>query len=232
MSDVAERENYISVTGHGRLFVDPNYIRISVSLACLSESMKLSLDSINSDMKQFFGIMDKNKIERNLAHVVDLSFGPDYQYNAKTEIRVFRGYRVDQKVCIEMDVTKENEEKAVKIIGRIYDLKFLSCCNIEYGLNNKKTYLPTVRELSLKNAIEKAEQYASLAGVRIIKVNTITENEPGSGYSRNYNYPAAAESSPACDSESDSYLPNGRKIVLENTVYVIFDIEKAAKTTR
>jgi hypothetical protein len=27
-------------------------------------------------------------------------------------------------------------------------------------------------------------------------------------------------------------LPNGRKIVLENTVYVIFDIEKAAKTTR
>jgi len=218
-----ERENIISVTGYGRLFIDPNYLKIYISLACRSNNLKSSLEGINSNMKELFEILKQNNIKENMVHIVDLSFGPKYEW--KKDVRQFMGYDVDQKVNIEMDATKKNEEKAKKIIGDIVSLNFLKDCNIEYGLKNKKKHLETVRELSFNNAVEKAEQYAALAKVRIVKANTITDRDSVGEYSRSNSRIDEAE---CCMEEPDSgsYLPSGRKIVLENTVYVTFDIEK------
>ena len=216
------KENVISVTGFGRLFVEPNYLNISISLACRSNNMKSSLEGINSNMKELYKLIERYHIEENFVHVMDLRFGPKYEW--KKDVHEFLGYDIDQKVNIEMDVTKENEEKARKIIGDIASLNFLKDCDIEYGLKNKKKHLETVREMSFKNALEKAEQYAALADVRIVKANTITDRDSVGVYSRsNSNYDEEAEYSM---SDSESYLPTGRKIVLENTVYVIFDIAK------
>ena len=95
-----------------------------------------------------------------------------------------------------MDATKENEEKAKRILGLITSLKYLYNCNIKYGLRNKKKYLDIVRELSYKNAVGEYSRGNS---------EIITDD---------------------INLESDSYLPNGRKIVLENRVNVTFDIGK------
>jgi uncharacterized protein YggE len=217
-----EKENIISVTGYGRLFVEPNYLDISISFACRSNNMKSSLEGINSSMKELYKLIKRYHIEENLVHIVDLRFGPKYEW--KKDVNEFLGYDVDQKVNVELEVTKENEEKAKKIIGDIASLNFLNDCNIEYGLKNKKKHLETVRELSFKNAVEKAEQYAALAGVRIVKANTITDRDSVGIYSRSN---SQTDDDVECDKDcSDSYLPTGRKIVLENTVYVIFDIAK------
>ena len=95
-----------------------------------------------------------------------------------------------------MDATKENEEKAKRILGLITSLKYLYNCDITYGLRNKKKYLDIVRELSYKNAVGEYSRGNS---------EIITDD---------------------INLESDSYLPNGRKIVLENRVNVTFDIGK------
>ena len=222
MAYITEKENIISVTGYGRLFIEPNFLKIFISLACRSNNMKSSLEGINSNMQELFELIKQHSIKESMVHIVDLSFGPQYEW--RKDERVFLGYDVDQRVNIELDATKKNEEKAKKIIGDIVSLKFLKDCNIEYGLKNKKKHLETVRELSYKNALEKAEQYATLAGLRIIKANTITDRDSVGEYSRSNSQ--MNEDVEYCMAESDSYLPTGRKIVLENTVYVTFDIEK------
>jgi uncharacterized protein YggE len=216
------KENIISVTGYGRLFVEPNYFTISISLGCRSNDMKTSLEGINSNMRELFRLIEQYKIEEKRVHIVNLRFGPKYEW--KKDVYEFLGYDVDQDVEIELDVKIENEEKAKKLIGEITVLRFLKDCSIEYGLKNKKKHLETVRELSFKNAVEKAEQYAALAGVRIVKANTITDKDSVGEYSRSN---SRMDEDVECFMESsDSYLPKGRKIVLENTVYAIFDIEK------
>ena len=217
-----EKENVISVTGYGKLFIEPNFLNIFISLACRSNNMKSSLEGINSNMKELFELIKQYNIEENWVHVVDLSFGPKYEW--KKEVHEFLGYDVNQKVNIEMDATRENEENARKVISEIASLKFLNDCDIQYGLKNKKKYLETVRELSFKNAVDKAEQYAALASVRIIKANSITDRDSVGVYSRSNSQ--MNEDADYCMTDSDSYLPTGRKIVLENTVYVVFDIAK------
>jgi uncharacterized protein YggE len=219
-SYIPERENVISVTGYGRLFVNPNYINISISLKCCTDSMKSSFIGINDDMKNLFTILTKYELGKEYVQVVDLNFSPKYEW--KNDVRKFLGYEVLQEVNIEMDSTKENEEKTKRILGLITSLKYLCNCDIEYGLKNKKKYLDIVRELSFKNAVEKAEQYAGLADVKIIKVNSLTDQNAVGEYSRSNSSIGGDD----VNIESDSYLPNGRKIVLENIVHVTFDIGK------
>jgi uncharacterized protein YggE len=218
--NITERENIISVTGYGRLFIEPNFLTLHISIGCRSYTMKASLDSVNADMKGLLKIISSCKLDKKFVHIVDLDFSPEYEW--KNNIREFLGYDVNQRVNIEIDATKENEEKAKNIISEITSLKYFYACNIEYGLKNKNKYIETVRELSFKNAVEKAEQYAALAGVRIVKANTIKDMDSVNEYSRSNSH--------SCDEAphyiSDSHLPKGRKIVLENTVYVTFDIEK------
>jgi uncharacterized protein YggE len=218
--NITERENIISVTGYGRLFIEPNFLILHISIGCRSHTMKTSLDNVNADMNGLLKIISSCKLNKRFVHIVDLDFGPKYEW--KNDIREFLGYDVNQEVNIEIDATKENEEKARKIISEITSLKYFYACNIVYGLKSKGTYLETVRELSFKNAVEKAEQYAALAGVKIVKANTIKDMDSVNEYSRS-NAHLCAE---APHYISDSHLPKGRKIVLENTVYVTFDIEK------
>jgi uncharacterized protein YggE len=215
-----KRENIISVTGYGRLFVVPNYISITISINCRTDSMKSSFVGVNEDMKYLFELLNKYNIEKKLVQIVDLDFSPKYEW--KNDAYKLLGYEVSQEVNIEMEATKENEEKAKRILGLITSLKYLYNCNIKYGLRNKKKYLDIVRELSYKNAVEKAEQYAELAKVKILKVNSLKDQEAVGEYSRGNSEVITDD----VNLESDSYLPNGRKIVLENTVYITFDIGK------
>jgi uncharacterized protein YggE len=217
--DVNMKDNVLSVTGYGRLFVVPNYLKIYMSMGCRSNSMKTSLEGVNGDMKLLFEIVDNVGVERKLVHIVNLDFGPQYEY--KNNVKQFLGYDVEQKVDIELDVSKENEDKATRIVGELTSLRYLKSCKIEYGLKNKKKYLESVRELSFKDALEKAEQYAKLAGVRIIKINTIIDSDATHEYSRSG---SRFDTSGGVDYDPDSYLPNGQKIVLVNQVDITFDI--------
>ena len=220
-----KKENIISVIGYGRLFVIPNYLNITISINCRSDSMKTSFIFVNEDMKSLFELISKYGIENKFIQIVDLDFSPRYEW--KDNYRKFLGYEVLQEVNIELDATKENEEKSKRILGQVTALKYLSNCKIKYGLRNKKKYLDMVRELSFKNAVEKAEQYAELAKVKILKINSLKDEYVIGEYSRGNTEIGSSEIAPDDISiESGSYLPNGRKIVLENRVYVTFDIEK------
>jgi len=217
----AQRQNVISVTGYGRLFAAPNYFTIGIAVGCRSNSMKASHESVNADMRKLFEIAAKYAVDAAKINVVDLTFGPAYEW--KNNAREFLGYDVDQRVTIELDAVKENEEKAMRILGLVAALKYLKTCDVAYGLREKKKYLERVRELAFRNAQEKAEQYAALAGVRIVKANAIIDEEAVGEYAR-----SNAECCDALDeSAGEAYLPNGRRMVLEHTVYVVFDIERA-----
>jgi uncharacterized protein YggE len=215
---ISDKENVISVTGYGRLFVSPNYLTISVSISCCTSDMKASFMTLNNDMKHFFEIVNRYEIDKKYVQVVDLDFGPEYEY--KNGLYKFLGHKVTQRVNIELDVTKENQEKAKRILGLMPSLKYLYSCDIRYGLRNKKKYLEQVRELSFKNATEKAEQYAQLSHVKIVKINSITDADAVGEYSRGNSLMPADD----INLNEDSILPDGRKIVLENRIYITFDI--------
>jgi uncharacterized protein YggE len=183
--------------------------------------MENSLSRINDDMASLYRLTESVGIKKDIVKVVDLSF--DLRYEWKRNEYVFVGYQVEQQVTIEMEVTSENETMARTFVSRITGLlSNMKQCQIRYGLKNKKEHLSKVRELSFLDALEKAEQYAKLAGIKIVGTNTISDIEPVQEYSRSN----ASSEEPLMGSDEDTNLPNGKKIVLENKVFVTFDIGK------
>jgi uncharacterized protein YggE len=221
MNTLKEKEYIISITGYARIFVKPNYFTINISIEDISVDMDIARNSVNEDMTSLFRLVESIGINKKEVNVVDLSFEPKYEWVKNTN--KFIGYKVEQQVIIEMDATTENEEKAKKLVSRITGvLHNLSQCQINYALRNKKDHLSKVRELSFLDALAKAEQYAKLAGVKIVGTNTISDIEPIAEYSRHNSYDAG----PNTEIDDNSYLPTGQKIVLENKVFVTFDIGK------
>ncbi len=222
MSTSKEKEYVISITGYSKIFIKPNYFTIDISLECISNTMENALNQINDDMASIYRLTEMVGMKKDIVNVVDLNF--DLEYEWKNKSYVFIGYKVEQQVTIEMDVTNENETMAKTFISRITALlSNMKKCKINYGLKNKKEHLSKVRELAFLDAQEKAEQYAKLAGVKIVGTNMISDAEPTEEYSRSN---VLYESSLEIGSAEDTNLPNGKKIVLENSVFVIFDIEK------
>lgn len=217
-----EKEYIISITGFSRFFVKPNYFTIDISMECISDTMDNSLEKINEDMSSLYRLTELVGIKKEIVNVVDLNF--DLEYEWKKNTYVFIGYKVEQQVTIEMDVTTENETMAKTFISRISGLlSNMKHCKINYNLKNKKEHLSKVRALAFIDAQEKAEQYAKLANVKIVGTNTISDIEPIQEYSRSnelYEYDTIAGSS------EETNLPNGKKIVLESKVFVVFDIGK------
>ncbi|WP_170111428.1 SIMPL domain-containing protein [Mangrovibacterium marinum] len=217
-----EKEYIVSVTGYSRIFVKPNYFTIDVSLGCISDTMDNSLKKINKDMTSLYRLAESVGIKKEIVNVVDLNFDLEYEWKKNTYI--FVGYKVEQQVTIEMDVTSENETMAKIFISRISGLlSNMKQCKINYNLKNKKEHLKKVRELAFLDAQEKAEQYTKLANIKIVGTNTISDIEPIQQYSRN-NAPYECDS--LSGSGEDTSLPNGKKIVLESKVFVVFDIGK------
>lgn len=222
MNTLKEKEYIISITGFSRIFVKPNYFTINISLHCISNTMESSLEEINNDMANLYRLAESIGIKKSIINVVDLNF--DLEHEWKKNTYVFIGYKVEQQVMIEMDVTNENEAMAKLFVSRITGiLSNMKQCKINYALMNKKEHLIKVRELAFIDALEKAEQYAKLAGVKIVGTNTISDIEPVEEYSRSN---MLCESVGSGDYSEDTNLPNGKKIVLESKVFVTFDIGK------
>ena len=64
---------------------------------------------------------------------------------------------------------------------------------------------------------------AKLANIKIVGTNTISDIEPTQEYSRSN---GIYESDSISGSAEETNLPNGKKIVLESKVFVVFDIGK------
>ena len=222
MNSIKEKEYVISITGYSRIFVKPNYFTINVTLQCISDTMDTSLARINEDMTSMYRLAELIGIKKEIVNVVDLNF--DLNYEWKANVYVFVGYKVEQQVTIEMDVTPENEAMAKTFISRITGLlSNMKECGINYNLKNKKAHLSKVRELAFMDAKEKAEHYAKLANIKIVGTNTISDIEPIQEYSRSN---GVYESDSMADYKDETNLPNGKKIVLESRVFVVFDIGK------
>jgi uncharacterized protein YggE len=222
MNSIKEKEYVISITGYSRIFVKPNYFTINVTMGCISDTMDTSLEKINEDMASIYRLTELVGIKKEIVNVVDLNFNLDYEWKANAY--VFVGYKVEQEVTIEMDVTPENEAMAKTFISRITVLlSNMKQCAINYNLKNKKEHLSKVRELAFIDAKEKAEHYAKLANIKIVGTNTISDIEPIQEYSRSNEL---YESDSMADSKEETNLPNGKKIVLESRVFVVFDIGK------
>lgn len=165
----------ISVTGEGRVTVEPDTAQISLGVEISNPSASAAQQQAASAMNAVVAEIKKQGIEDRDIQTVRYDLSPEYDYSTRSP--VLRGYRATNIVMVKMrDISKVGATlDAVAASGatRIHGISF--------SVSDPTAATTRGREEAMKDARSKADQLAGTAGVSVgapIAIEEISATPP------------------------------------------------------
>jgi uncharacterized protein len=170
----AERQNQstISVFGTGTVSVQPDVIQMSITLSNVAQTTKKAQEEVSKMVRQTLNILKEAEIEDKNINTASLTFNSEYEYTNK---RTLVGQRAQQTITFSIEDITNDAEKASWIIDQLIQINGIELNQVNYSVKNTSEYYVKSRELAYQKAVEKANQYAELSGLKINKVLSISD---------------------------------------------------------
>jgi len=165
-----ESQSTISVYGTGTVAVQPDMIQMSITLSKVAQTTKAAQDEVSRMVRQALSILKEANIEDKNINTASLSFSSEYEYTTR---RILVGQRAEQRITFSIEDI--NDDKASEIIDRLIQINGIELNQVIFSVKNTTEYFVKSRELAYKKALEKANQYAELSNLKVIKVLSITD---------------------------------------------------------
>jgi len=213
-------QSTISVLGTGTVLVQPDMIQMSITLSNVAETTKEAQEEVSRMVRQALGILKEANIEDRNISTASLTFRSEYEYTTR---RILIGQRAEQVIAFSIEDIGNNDEKVSLIIDRLIQINGIELNQVNFSVKNNTEYFAKSRELAFQKAVEKANQYAELANLKIVKVLSITDESspqfsPAPRVS-NVMYDAAEASG-----SSSTALPSG-ELEITTRISVVFLLE-------
>jgi len=213
-----ESESTISVYGTGAVAVQPDMIQMSITLSKVAQTTKAAQDEVSRMVRQALSILKEANIEDKNINTASLSFSTEYEYTTR---RILIGQRAEQRITFSIEDI--NNAKASEIIDRLIQIDGIELNQVIFSVKNTTDYFIKSRELAYKKALEKANQYAELSNLKVIKVLSIVDQgtqqvSPMSNRLMNQQFMADAKM--AAEEASSTILPMGELEITTNIMAV------------
>jgi len=169
-----ERQNQstISVFGTGTVSVQPDVIQMSITLSNVAQTTKKAQEEVSKMVRQAMKILKDANIEDKNINTASLTFSSEYEYTNK---RTLVGQRAQQTITFSIEDITNDAEKASWIIDQLIQINGIELNQVNYSVKNTTEYYVKSRELAYQKAVEKANQYAELSKLKIVKVLSISD---------------------------------------------------------
>jgi uncharacterized protein len=161
----------IGVVGEGRVLVQPDVAHVSLGV----ESTALTLSEAQADaatrMQAVVDALLAQGVARDDIRTSRLGVNPVYDNRDASQLR---GYRATNSA----QVTVRDLGRVGTIVDAVTTAGANRVDGISFAVDNPEPPKDQARALALANARAKAEQLASLAGVRIVGLKSIVEADP------------------------------------------------------
>jgi len=216
-----QNQSTVSVFGTGTVLVQPDTIQMSITLSKIAQTTKMAQDEVSRMVKQALKILKDANIEDKNINTASLTFRSEYEY---TNRRVLIGQKAEQRITFSIDDI--NNEKVSGIIDQLIQINGIELDQVYFSVKNTTDYFARSRELAFQKAAEKANQYAQLSKLKIIKVLSVSEEgtqqiSPMNNRFSNQQYGFAEAA--ASDSAS-TVLPMG-ELEITTKISVVFLLE-------
>jgi len=167
-----QQQTGLSVSGTGEVFAKPDIAVVTLGVQAEAKTVANAQQQANQAMSAVMSALTANGIADKDVRTTSFSIQPVWNYTENQ--RVLEGYQVNNIVSVIIrDVNKTGTIiDAVTVAGG--DLTRVE--NISFTVENPKPYNDQARELAIKDAIDKAQQIARLAGVSLGKIIYISES--------------------------------------------------------
>jgi uncharacterized protein YggE len=187
----------IVVTGEGSVSVTPNYAQIRTGVTTRTRTVKEGVDANSKLMVAIIAALKDAGIAEKDIQTTRLSIQPVY---APQEPKL-SGYSVSNQV----NVTIRELGKVGDVLDRVIAAGATDVGNVSFLVSDASKALDQAREAAIADARRKAEVYAKASGVRLGRVEWITE-DTGNGPSAPMMARAAAASVPTASGEDTLWV--------------------------
>jgi len=203
----------VTVSGTGSVLVNPDMVQMTINFSHVAPTTREAKAEVDRRISQILVILKQEGIEDKDIKTISLNYDTAIDYiNGRA---VITGQRASQTMTVTMYNIQENPNKFPSLLDRITVIDRVEIRNIIFDTENKTEIFRQSRELAYEKALDKANQYAELAGRKINKVLSIEEG-------RNRDVFLRTQSNVAYDSLSASAgasVPTGeQEITTEITV--------------
>jgi len=168
-------EARIVVTGEGSVSVTPNYAQIRSGVTTRSKTVNEGVDTTSKLIVAIVAALKDAGIAEKDIQTVRYSIQPVYApHEPQTEPKL-SGYSVSNQV----NVTIREIGKVGDVLERVIAAGATDVGNVSFLVSDASKALDQAREAAIADARRKAEVYAKASGVRLGRVEWITEDTGG-----------------------------------------------------
>ena len=167
-----QNQSTISVFGTGTVLVQPDMIQMSITLSNVAQTTRMAQAEVSRMVRQALAILKDAGIEDKNIITASLTFRSEYEYVSR---RILIGQRAEQGITFSIDEINNDSERVSVIIDRLVQIDGIELNQINFNVKDNTDYFIRSRELAFQKAVEKANQYAELSNLKIIKVLNISE---------------------------------------------------------
>jgi uncharacterized protein len=169
-------EARIVVTGEGSISVTPNYAQITGGVTTRGKTVKEGVDTNSKLMVAIIAALKDAGIAEKDIQTVRFSIQPVYAPQEPHTGPKLSGYSISNQV----NVTIREIGKVGDVLDRVVAAGATEVGNVSFLVSDTSKALDQAREAAIADARRKAEVYAKASGVRLGRVEWITE-DTGSG---------------------------------------------------
>jgi uncharacterized protein len=165
-------EARIVVTGEGSVSVKPNYAQIRSGVTTRTKTVKEGVDANSKLMVAIIAALKDAGIAEKDIQTARFSIQPVYGPQEPSTEPKLSGYSVSNQV----NVTIHEIGKVGDVLDRVVAAGATEVGNVSFLVSDASRALDQAREAAIADARRKAEVYAKASGVRLGRVEWITED--------------------------------------------------------
>ena len=165
--------NTISVSGDGKVFAKPDMAELTVTISELADTSSVALTNANTKINQIITALVAKGINADDIKTSQLSIYPEYDYSTSTYTLV--GQRATVSLDVKVKQLDAQAQKASTIIDEVSKVDNVQISSISFDIEDKTTLFTQARDQAYNKAKQKADELASLSGVKLLKPVSITD---------------------------------------------------------
>ena len=166
-------QSTVTVTGVGTVSVEPDMVRLTVSMNKTERTTRLAQEAVGKMAAQVLAILKDSGIEDKDIATASLRFNPEYEWRSGRSILI--GQQAEQSMDFAVRDIRQDTEKVARIIDRLTGIDGIMLNQIKFSVADNTAHFIRSRELAYEKAMQKAEQYAELSGLKVGRVLSLSE---------------------------------------------------------
>ncbi|HVY90684.1 MAG TPA: SIMPL domain-containing protein [Hyphomonadaceae bacterium] len=170
-SNELQKETTLVLRGEGSVDAKPDYANITIGVSI--EQLQ-AVDAINEENKQMTAVIAAIKksgvVDRDV-RTSNLSLAVAYQPFTPNQPQRVRGYTASNRVTVKVRDTS----KLSSVVDAVVSAGSNTISGLSFGLDNDEQQRKQARTDAIKDATDKANDYAAAMGYRVKRIVNVTE---------------------------------------------------------